>query len=62
MATKEKITKKKFFAMVAARADTEKQQISASEVSRVLKVAGEVLSELSPVDMIQLVGKWIYRK
>ena len=54
----EEIKLKDFYAAVAAKADTDKQKITASEVSRVLRVAGDYLRELNAAQLVDLLDDW----
>ena len=52
------ISVKEFYNAIAARADTDSQQISAAEVSRVLRVTGDYLRELSAAQLVDLLDDW----
>lgn len=51
-----------FYTEVAKIADTETQKIDASEVSRVLRCAGDELAKLSYPEFNELVEKWLEKK
>ena len=51
--------KSDFFTKVARKADTKTQAISASEVSRVLRVAGDVLGSMSAAELLDTLQKWV---
>ncbi|NRA65689.1 MAG: hypothetical protein HRU19_14465 [Pseudobacteriovorax sp.] len=54
----EEIKLREFYAAVAAKADTDSLKISAAEVSRVLRVAGDYLRELNAAQLVDLLDDW----
>ena len=52
---------KEFYDEVARNADTDSQKISAAEVSRVLRVAGDVLRDMKAWEFVDLMDDWLER-
>ena len=49
---------KEFYDEVARKADTDTLKISAAEVSRVLRVAGDILREMKGWELADLLDDW----
>ena len=52
---------KEFYNEVAKKADTETQKINAADVSRVLRVAGDILAEMKGRELVDLLDDWFER-
>ena len=52
---------KEFYDEVARNADTDTQQINAADVSRVLRVAGDVPREMKGWELVDLLDDWFER-
>lgn len=52
------VSVKEFYDEVARHADTETQKINAADVSRVLRVAGDLLKTLTAAQLVDLLDDW----
>ncbi|NRA68536.1 MAG: hypothetical protein HRU19_28885 [Pseudobacteriovorax sp.] len=54
--------KSEYFAKVARKADTANQKLNAADVSRMLRVEGDLLGKMNSVEYTDTMAKWLPKK